>query len=217
MTAAELGTAHAEAIRAIPCACPVCHCPAAGGVAYSFRYVDEDRGCLYFDVPKAASSTIRAKLGIGKLPHPTSLVDPARPRTAYFAFTVVRNPWDRMVSNWRMFTTKPLRKRQLRAMTDRDLTAFADFVAFALETPNHHWVPQVNFVPEDVDFTGRIEDMATTFATLAKRIPYFDPTDEKVNVTAGSGADYRPHYTDALADTVGAFYAADVARFGYRF
>ena len=30
-------------------------------------------------------------------------------------------------------------------------------------------------------------------------------------------ADYRPHYTDALAETVGAFYAADVARFGYRF
>ena len=43
----------------IPCECPACKCPAGSFNRYSFAYIDETQKIIYFDVPKAASTTIR--------------------------------------------------------------------------------------------------------------------------------------------------------------
>lgn len=164
-----------DAKENIRCDCPQCLCPASGKFQYSFCYVDEVRKCIYYDVPKAASTTIRKKLGIGKLPHYTSLTDPELPYENYFQFSIVRNPWDRMLSNWKMFTTRPNRMKQLRSMTELNLSQFSQFVEFAVRTPNHHWQPQSLFVPENIDYVGRLEKFEEALKFISNNVPNFDP------------------------------------------
>jgi hypothetical protein len=188
---------------------------------YSFVYVCEQRRFIYYDIPKNASSTIRAKL-FGDpypLPHLESLRDPQDELSLYFKFAIIRNPWSRMVSNWRMFTSKPYRINQLKIMTSKDLTDFDHFCRFAVLHPNHHWQPQTLFLPDRLDFVGRVESMKEAFAVIASNVEGFDPADLKVNQTSNSSDPkvYRNYYTKTSRDIVSDFYCEDIEKFGYGF
>lgn len=180
---------------------------------YSFVYVCEKRSFIYYDIPKCASSTIRKEVFDSN--NECSLHNPDRALSEYFKFTFVRNPWARMVSNWKMFTNQPYRIRQLKSMTTRDLSDFEDFVHFASETKNHHWQPQVLYLPDDLDFIGRVETFDTDFKKLLTTIGEPPRQVSKSNVT--SKGKYWGYYTPALADFVAEMYAEDIKRFGYTF
>lgn len=170
--------------------------------------------CIYYDVPKCASSTIRQTLFGGDNRY--SLRNPKHKLSEYFKFTFIRNPWDRMVSNWLMFHQQSFRVRQLRSMTDEDLTEFGRFVEFARRHPNHHWMPQSLFLPGPLDFVGRLEEFDEAFDYVCDRIGVDGARAETVNATARKG-DYREAYTPELIDVVKRFYREDVDRFGYAF
>lgn len=205
---------YAYARERIPCACPLCRCPAREGAWYSFVYVREDLGVVYFDVPKCASTTIRFELFAND--NDFSLRNPERSLDAYLTFTFVRNPWDRLVSTWQMFTTDPRRVRQLRSMTDQDLSSFDDFVRFARDVPNHHWQPQVLFLPERVDFIGRLESFDDDFARLCVQLG-IPPRRVERRRAGAPRPSYPSYYSRALADLVGDMYGDDVETFGYAF
>jgi hypothetical protein len=200
--------------RCIPCACPLCRCPAAGGDWYSFVYVHEEAEVVYFDVPKCASTTIRFELFDND--NAFSLRNPRHSLEQYLTFTFVRNPWDRLVSTWQMFTTDPRRVRQLQSMTDEDLSAFEAFVDFARDVPNHHWQRQVLFLPERVDVVGRLETFDDDFARVLDRLG-LPPRTAPRRRAGPPRRPYRTYYTPALAAAVGRTYADDVDAFGYRF
>lgn len=128
-----------------------------------------------------------------------------------------------MFSNWKMFTSQPMRVKQLQSMTDADLSAFTDFVHFALHTPNHHWQPQSLYVPQDVDFVGKMEEMGSVLQSLSEKIPDFSATNEIRNSSkvAGSASgqisDYRELFTAETRALVDEFYSDDIVRFGYTF
>jgi len=204
----------------IPCHCKLCRCP-ANAADYTFTYVCEKRRFIYYDIPKCASSTIRHKL-FGDpypLPHEESLVGPEKPLSEYFKFAIIRNPWSRMVSNWRMFTTQPFRIAQLATMTNQDLSSFPDFCEFAVNHPNHHWQPQVNFLPDTPDYLGRMECMDESLKAIAARIPDFDPVNLVINGTHVSDDPwhYRSYFDQYTLDLVTKFYQQDVDSFGYAF
>ena len=205
--------AYKYARKRIPCACPRCSCPARAAGRYSFVYVSEPLRLIYYDVPKCASTTIRNVLFQND--NALSLADPRNERSSYFSFTFVRNPWSRMVSNWKMFTTQSARIRQLKSMTDEDLSRFDDFVDFAIRVPNHHWQPQVLFLPEPVDFVGRVENFEADFCRVLERHGLENPVTESLNVT--DHKPYSAYYTDGLVDKVADFYAEDIRTFGYEF
>jgi len=111
---------------------------------YRFVWVSEEHRTMYWSLPKCGSSTIRAAMF--DRDRRLSLLNPQQSLDSYFKFTFVRNLWDRMVSNWKMFTRVPFRIRQIESMTDRDVSEFPDFVDFAWLQPNHHWQPQALFL-----------------------------------------------------------------------
>jgi hypothetical protein len=197
----------------IRCECPACFCPYQRTLKYSFVYIDEKEKLMYFDVPKCASSSIREAFFHDN--HSLSMKNPEQPLEQYFKFTFVRNPWDRMVSNWKMFTTQPFRVKQLKSMTDKDLTNFSDFVDFAAHTKNHHWQPQVLYLPEDLDFVGRLETFDEDFNRLLDAIGKKNIQAEHLNQTVKKS--YREYYTPSLVDFVAEMYLEDISRFGYRF
>ncbi|MBT7067813.1 MAG: sulfotransferase family 2 domain-containing protein [Verrucomicrobia bacterium] len=169
---------------------------------------------MYFDVPKAASTTIRRALFQNK--SSASLRNPKKELASYLKFTFVRNPWDRMVSNWKMFTTQPRRIAQLRTMTNEDLTEFDHFVEFAVSKGNHHWQPQVLFTPDKLDFTGKVEHFDRDMNRLLRAMGREPLELEKRNTTN------RNHYHDyynspSTIDQVAKLYRDDIERFDYQF
>jgi len=197
----------------IPCDCPLCFCPARHKREYSFVYIREDQDIMYFDVPKCASTTIRYTLFGGN--NSLSLTDPQRDIQTYLKFAFVRNPWNRMVSNWKMFTTVPFRIRQLKSMTSEDVSSFEDFVRFTTRKRNHHWQPQVLFLPEALDFVGRLESFEDDFRDLCSKIG--TKPERVARENAIERLPYWEYYKPSLAELVAEIYSEDIARFGYKF
>lgn len=219
------------AIENIKCECITCNCPSARSIKsvksfkqnirrrlknikpYSFTYIDARKKLTYFDVPKAASTTIRNSFF--KDNHHYEEKSNCDYLESYFKFTFVRNPWSRMVSNWKMFTTQPRRINQLKSMTSLNLSKFEDFVYFTSEVKNHHWLPQVLYVPQKVDFIGKIEtfnrDIKQIFEYVQK--PYFDLS--KQNKTQET--DFHKYYSTKMKDFVAELYIDDIKRFNYDF
>jgi len=197
----------------VKCQCPLCNCPNRNMMFYSFVYVDEEKGLIYYDIPKCASKTIRSELFNND--HDLSLTDPKNPLDRYVKFSFVRNPWDRMVSNWKMFTTVPWRIEQLRSMTTEDVSRFEEFVHFANRVRNHHWQPQSLFLPDELDFLGHLETFDEDYARLSEMIGAPPSQLEKSNTTK-KGL-YWEYYTPSALEVVSEMYAEDVRRFGYTF
>ncbi len=200
----------------ILCECSKCACPASSSQRYSFVFIDESSKLIYYDVPKAASTTIRNLLFGNK--RSSSLRNPKEELNSYLKFTFVRNPWDRMVSNWKMFTTQPFRIDQLKAMTNMDLSNFEDFVDFAIDNANHHWQPQVLFTHEKLDFIGKMESFDDDMNRLLdmigkKRVP---SSYEKRNTTERKK--YQEYYSNpSVIQKVAKHYHEDIETFGYTF
>lgn len=209
-------TYYRYASQKIICHCPGCGCPYRKVKDYSFVYVHEVKSFIYFDVPKCASSTIRHFIFSGDNSY--SLKDPKREISEYLKFTFVRNPWDRMVSNWKMFTTK--RIKQLRSMTDLDLSKFEDFADFAISHYNHHWLPQSLYLPEKLDFIGRLETFDEDFKQLLKLISW-DFKEENIKRIKKRGSTkhlpYWEYYSPKLVEKIGEYYKADIEKFNYEF
>jgi hypothetical protein len=215
--AASASSYYQYAQRRIRCESAVCHCPARSQGGASFVFVSEEPRFIYFAVPKCATTTILHELFGGR--HRLPPRDPQGDPSEYLRFTFVRNPWERMVSNWRMFTTEPAARVQLRAMTERDLaelSSFEAFVDFAEQVKNHHWQPQTLFFPEQPDFVGKLESFDRDFERLCRLLGKTPATAPRRRAGA-STSPYWSHYTRELVDRVARMYAADIDTFGYEF
>lgn len=197
----------------IRCECPLCFCPYRDKKMYSFVYICEKKKIIFYNVPKCASTTIRKTIFSGN--SELSLRVPKKSLEEYFKFTFVRNPWDRMVSNWRSFTTQPCRVKQLLSMSDKNLSKFEDFVDFTLEAKNHHWQPQVLFLPHQVDFIGKVETFEQDFLKLCEILDENPKKNVRSNVTRH--AEYSSYYTPLSRDIVSGIYQDDIQTFGYKF
>lgn len=206
-------TYYKYAQREIYCSCPLCKCPYQNALKYSFVYIHEEKSLMYFDVPKCASTSIRK--AFFNRDNSYSMRDPEKELSEYFKFSFVRNPWDRMVSNWKMFTTQPFRIKQLESMTADNLDRFEDFVHFATHTKNHHWQPQSLFLPEELDFVGKVERFEDDFNLLLNKIG--EPPVKQRHDNKTVRKNYQEYYTPSLVDIVGELYEDDVKTFGYSF
>lgn len=150
----------------------------------------------------------------------------------YFKFSFVRNPWDRLVSEYRYlgFDGK---------------TPFSTFVKESLaETDEYsdiarHVCPQIDFLTDAggklvVDFVGRFESFNDDFDFVARRLELGDVVLPHQNASQGRTPSrlsrlfagtrgkqgrrpYQGYYDDELRKQVTAFYSRDIERFGYSF
>ena len=178
----------------IECQCPLCKCPSQGAMKYSFVYICEERKIIYYDIPKCASTTIREEIFNNN--NKLSMSNPSLELNKYFKFSFVRNPWDRMVSNWKMFTNKPYRIKQLKSMTSKDVSKFKNFIRFARERKNHHWQPQYLFLPDKLDYLGKVENFREDFSYVLSMIGENPREVKKHNTTKRDS--YWNYYTPEL-------------------
>lgn len=149
----------------------------------------------------------------------------------YWTFGFVRNPWARMYSWFTMIQRRgegaasganPL-------LTDRVarhkfwtgvIDSLPDFEAFVLEGPEKYGrlrTPQIDYLTLDgrrADFIGRTERFDDDIAQVCSRLG-IEVEPQRRN--AGSGVDYRPHYSAQMQAKIAEVYAADIEAFGYQF
>ena len=202
------------------------HIPKTGGTAMALalegRAMADD--ILIGDTPKARRrrhrlAGVRAAGRLWK--HSTladidGLVSPAQVAD-HFTFTLVRNPWDRMVSYYHWLRGQRFEHPQVRLAAR---LGFADFVlhpqtrAAIRAAPYDSYMRDAGGV-ERCDAYIRIEHLAGDAAPLWRHLG-FRPQVPRANASC-RGRDYRAYYGDATAQAVAQDCAGDIARFGYRF
>lgn len=137
--------------------------------------------------------------------------------------SVVRNPWDRMVSIYhyvmRPFKVEKWFGEEAPAIMGR-IQTFGDFLQHYDMTELDVWwfdyrVPQIRWA-EGVDDIFKIEETDTLETAL--RDHGYDVTIPKLNVSAGRRpGHYRDQYEPWSRDLVAEWFAEDIERFGYSF
>jgi len=193
----------------------------------------EDLRCIFVHIPKCAGISVSRSL-FGKNFEFTHLnlkqyLDALGPVEfqAYYKFTVVRNPYDRLVSAY-FFLKKGGINEADKNWADKNLSAYDSFDSFVkgwvnqknIQTEIHFW-PQCDFICLEtnrpgVDFIGFYENLEADFRHVCRRLNTHS-TLLSMNRNATRGKDYREYYTDETKAIVADVYADDLRVLGYSF
>lgn len=195
---------------------------------FSLRRCDDLRS-IFVHVPKAAGTSVALSI-FGELPYHYMAADylaifGRRTYEAYFTFTFVRNPWDRLYSAY-TFLSRGGWDDKDKSWAAQHLTPyrdFPDFVRRGLGRPEiqafMHFIPQHEFVCDRrrrvlVDYVGYFETIADDFRAICRRIGV---DAELAHTNRSTEADYRGAYDDETRAIVARVYASDITIFGYGF
>jgi hypothetical protein len=195
-------------------------------------YVFPEQEVAYLCMPKNASSTITNAFGLllgltrddGTHALPFTLqydreVDPRR----LHRFTVVRNPFDRLVSHWANITCDRARcgpqafERGLESVMPE--TPFHEFLELALRRPdgdcNWHITSQ-SYVATDFKYIDRIiryETLLADWKCFVRAYPLVPMLTRKINFS--QRGPWRGYFTPRMLDNVLARYEKDFELLGY--
>ena len=138
--------------------------------------------------------------------------------TRYFKFSIVRNPWDRVISQYSYLKQRPDLQDYFGVKADAPL---AQYLAAISRSDHVQVMPQLNFLRDGngtmlVDLVGRFETLAQDAREIFRRIGIDDavmPHEAKSDRRSG----YRDYYDDETRERVTELYAEDIAHFGYAF
>jgi hypothetical protein len=207
---------------------------------------------IFVHIPKTAGTSVEAVLGmhgdkrdIGIVPyfnqaldlehlygqqlqHMTALAIKTALRDdmvfdSYFKFTIVRDPWERLVSALAWTGQKWARgveltvaefEQQLRQVHSLILAARGAPVSMAA-----HFHPQYSYVFDGnetlmVDFVARYENLHADWQVICDRLGVRTPLPVRMR---SHHKHYREYYTDETRRLVADMYARDVSLFGYEF
>ena len=180
---------------------------------------------IFIHINKTGGTSVGRALGLPVKQHLTArqvidIVGESNWRRAY-RFSVVRNPWDKVVSHYKYRV-----KTNQTGMADRPIS-FKDWVAATYgpekRAPYYDnpimFQPQVDWLQDaggriDLDLIGRFEDLHCAYRQVAAHV---GARAELPHLNQTMREDYRQYYDVSTAEMVGAWFREDVATFGYQF
>lgn len=205
--------------------------------------VSHELKCLFVHIPKTAGTSIEAALGMhgdqkeiglrtvagttedserlfgGTLQHLTLREIqgrlPAEVLKPYYKFTVVRNPWDRLVSEYAWIS-----KGDGRVWARGPIGAFEEFVRSRdYERVRRHGLPQVEFIVGvdghiGLDDVFRFEDLPGAWEEIRGRLGLRPPLEHRMRSERGA---YRDFYTPETREIVAQVYRRDIEAFEVAF
>jgi hypothetical protein len=196
--------------------------------------------CIFVHIPKTGGKSVRRALGLGWPGHKdiSQYAEELNPAVFqnYFKFSIVRNPWDRLLSeyNFQKNNSRP-KKDKLFIFDERGTKRkFSDWVRTAFANPHrykgedwagdvskhiHRWSPQVDWLSVDgkiaVDFVARLENINEDFPQIGKKIGL--PPAKFPRRNGKWHWHYSNYYDKATRELVAEYYARDIEAFGYRY
>lgn len=202
------------------------HIPKTGGTALTLAL--EDRAAkddlIIGDTPKAKRRRHRLDdlQPNGRLWKHSKLADidgviSAEELDNMFCFTLVRNPWDRMVSYYFWLQEQTFAHPAVALAKSNEFEAFlrhSDTVRTIQNAPARYYMTNV-LGRERADAYVRLECLQEDLKPVEKHLG-FKLSVERVN-TSKRHRDYRGYYDETLAEFVGTLCAEDIRRFDYAF
>jgi hypothetical protein len=135
----------------------------------------------------------------------------------YYKFSIVRNPWDRAISQF-AYMDKRDDLRVFVGMKKGD--SFKKYVELIAKKRHVQWEPQVSFVRNStgeslVDHIGRYESFSDSVFHVLRAIGI--KADKIPHRNKGQRGAYQDYYDAESREMIGAMYAADIEAFGYCF
>jgi hypothetical protein len=203
------------------------HVPKTGGtslmLAYEARAAADD--ILIGDTPKARARAgrLKAAKAAGRLWKHSTLSDirglvSDEEIAEFFVVTLVRNPWERMLSYWAWACAQSFDHpavARARALGFADFAAHPDTLAALRAYPYGAYVRGPGGA-ERCSLFARLEHLAEDLAPLEDHLGFRLGPLPRVNAS-DRPEDWRAAYDDDLAALVAEAAAEDIARFGYRF
>ncbi|THB80536.1 MAG: hypothetical protein D3926_06805 [Desulfobacteraceae bacterium] len=139
-------------------------------------------------------------------------------------FTVVRNPWDKVISSWHYCPST--RRRSLRDVLlhppgpPKQFSTDPEKLLEQIHDWHHFTRSQFELGSDEngafvADYIVRFEDLPHSLAPVFETLGIEPPEFPKLNTTPRSH--YREYYTAETRDLVEQLYAKDVETFGYAF
>ena len=131
----------------------------------------------------------------------------------YFKFAIVRNPWDRLVSEYEYIKTQPTHSRfkKLSSMS------FEQFIQYQSQRTAAHQVNALKLNDGSIgcDFIGKLETLTQSLQVVSTKtdLDFVDlPHINQIN-----RRDYRTYYNDSLVEQVAHWWHEDIKAFNYGF
>ncbi|MGI9519185.1 MAG: sulfotransferase family 2 domain-containing protein [Pirellulaceae bacterium] len=194
-------------------------------------FLIHDPRCVFIHNPKTGGQALRhLLLQDGNYEGPVTGQLPESWSDA-FSFAIVRNPFDRLVSAWKMFSEGVEDtgwKVPLDLKPGMSLAEFLDIVvdesigygdakrAGKIRVRNHT-LPQTHayYGIDQADFLGRFEYYDRDVQTILDRIGLTSPSPEPRHVTRRGP--YHQYFGKVTRHRAADYYAADLERFGYEY
>ncbi|WP_455207117.1 sulfotransferase family 2 domain-containing protein [Kaarinaea lacus] len=197
--------------------------------SYSFKPFDDTKS-IFVHIPKCAGVSMNKTLYGNLAGAHTTLSDytcifSPKEINEYFKFTIVRNPWDRLVSAFH-FLKKGGMNETDKIWAQSNLGEYKDFRSFVLKWLNqdniwkyYHFQPQHHYFLEShqkvcIDFFAFLENLDNDFEFIAKKI---NSTHKLQQKNQSQHKDYKDYYDNETIKIVSKVYADDIRLLGYKF
>ncbi len=196
--------------------------------------------CIFVHIPKTAGKSMNRFFGTEWQKHKdlSRYAQELEPQVfaSYFKFAIIRNPWDRMLSDYNFQKKKnyPVSERLFAVDATGQTRRFREWVEAALSNPFHYepgrwgaevspgihrWSPQMDWISLNgniaVDCVLRMESLQKDFEKVCRVLGR--PSEDLPCRNWKFHWHYSHYYDGATVRLVGDYYAKDIEAFGYRF
>lgn len=191
----------------------------------------DDKKAIFVHIPKCAGISVNKALfgnlagGHTTLEHYLNIYEPKN-ILSYFKFTIVRNPWDRVVSAYHFLQQGGMNQPD-KTFYQQELAKFSNFEDFVknwlrypenlkkyhhFQTQSHYILDKHNKVP--LDFIGYLENIDKDFAHICKKM---NIKATLPNSNQSKRNNYQDYYSNETRDIVAEVYKQDIELLGYDF
>ena len=131
----------------------------------------------------------------------------------------VRNPWERLVSQYKQFQ-RPyfLHHDKRRRLHEASLVSFEAFVKQYVQDPRPMWKFLTNQAGEvSVDYLGRFETLRSDFSSICDQLQLPSIKLDHLNPARGEKQRYQDYYSSQILETINPVLEKDARLFGYSF
>lgn len=193
-------------------------------------FLIKDHRCVFIHLPKTGGSTIRNGIFKSNYIGPLFRSIPEDWNTR-FKFAFVRNPYDRIVSAWKMFSEGMKSSNwAYNGNNDYKNISFYDFIRIATDSTidhtkrhdlksilRHHTLPMSDHYHcvQYADYIGRFENYIDDLKEVLNFLSINNYSISKYNVTGRLC--YSKYYDDECYNLVTEHYAKDLSLYSYKF